>query len=933
MNSNRVDSATPTITVTSSRGLHIRHVAYCRSQPDKAPDTRTTRHIYDPLGRKTASWDPRLLMSHLCPNVVETFSLSGQVLLAHSVDAGWRAGLINEAGHPVSIWDSRGSQRHVEYDMLQRPVAITEQLIAAPAKVVERLTYGDANEEFAVHNQCSQLIRHDDPVGTLHFFDYGLSALLLTETRQFLDSLDLPDWPLEHELRSKLLENQCFKTSQLYCPTDEIRRKTDAMGNSRLFGYTVAGELVTASLQMAGAGRQPRVLISNICRNAFGQVQSENAGNGVRNTAEYAAEDGRLTSLLTRLPGGKIFQHLHYAYDPVGNVISVEKKHQPVRYFKNQRIETISYYCYDSLYQLIEAKGRETAIPSNGPELPTLQPTPLDPLNLRNYTQSFQYDAAGNLQTRSHSSGPTYRLYTSKTSNRSMGQRADGSLPDESDIAMGFDPNGNQQALVRGQLMHWDVRNQLSLVTMVKRDDGPDDEECYRYDHSGHRLRKVRLTHCAKLILKSDARYLPGLEIHRDAVGNKEHHVISVTAGRSNVRVLHWVTTPPDGINSDTVRYCMCDHLDSCSLELDETASLLTQEEYYPFGGTACQAGRSAIEAEYKTIRYSGKERDATGLYYYGYRYYAPWLQRWISPDPAADVDGLNLFKFVHNGPISAVDHKGLKWISHTAGGITFDIFESENITHAQQIRIKTNLLNLLPGTSEDFAKHLQAGKLNVPDSLYTPVEKGKYTILETKFEIPESCIQSTEFLLSYMAGDISDFDYPGEVSGHAKTRKIQTKVVFSDNISLNISSDEMLEEKLTSTNYKSYFEKESESIATVGEGIMFTQTLDKKSVDRAGYLFHFMPVTGIILRNNFTGAGMLTTNLVEPIRNNGEELRRASNWQVKFASNIFKLRPSNFTKKEYISGMVRPIRAHSNEGKKRSATGSASTIETKRRR
>ncbi|MFD2882680.1 RHS repeat-associated core domain-containing protein [Pseudomonas lini] len=54
------------------------------------------------------------------------------------------------------------------------------------------------------------------------------------------------------------------------------------------------------------------------------------------------------------------------------------------------------------------------------------------------------------------------------------------------------------------------------------------------------------------------------------------------------------------------------------------------------------------------------KERDASGLYYYGHRYYAPWLQRWISPDPAGTVDGLNLYCMVGNNPLRFVDHKGL---------------------------------------------------------------------------------------------------------------------------------------------------------------------------------------------------------------------------------------------------------------------------------
>ncbi|WP_305516117.1 RHS repeat domain-containing protein, partial [Pseudomonas sp. PD9R] len=117
----------------------------------------------------------------------------------------------------------------------------------------------------------------------------------------------------------------------------------------------------------------------------------------------------------------------------------------------------------------------------------------------------------------------------------------------------------------------------------------------------------------------------------------------------------HW----PDGAHDDQLRYSLSDHLRSSTLELDGEAGVLTQERYYAFGGTACWAGKSALVANYKTIHYSGKERDATGLYYYGYRYYAPWLQRWVCSDPAGNVDGQNLFAMVGNAPLIHIDLAG----------------------------------------------------------------------------------------------------------------------------------------------------------------------------------------------------------------------------------------------------------------------------------
>ncbi|HDL8170255.1 TPA: RHS repeat-associated core domain-containing protein, partial [Yersinia enterocolitica] len=115
----------------------------------------------------------------------------------------------------------------------------------------------------------------------------------------------------------------------------------------------------------------------------------------------------------------------------------------------------------------------------------------------------------------------------------------------------------------------------------------------------------------------------------------------------------------PAGIDNGQLRYSFDNQIGSSLLELDNNGDIISQEEYYPFGGTALFAARNTIEAKYKTVRYSGKERDATGLYYYGFRYYMPWLGRWLNADPAGTIDGLNLYRMVRNNPISLMDEDG----------------------------------------------------------------------------------------------------------------------------------------------------------------------------------------------------------------------------------------------------------------------------------
>jgi RHS repeat-associated protein len=102
-------------------------------------------------------------------------------------------------------------------------------------------------------------------------------------------------------------------------------------------------------------------------------------------------------------------------------------------------------------------------------------------------------------------------------------------------------------------------------------------------------------------------------------------------------------------------RYQYGNHLGSTSLELDDAGEFVSYQEYYPYGTVSYIEGD--VSSEY---RFTGKERDElTGLYYYGARYYASWLGRWISADPSGPVDGLNLFAYVRGNPVTLVDPDG----------------------------------------------------------------------------------------------------------------------------------------------------------------------------------------------------------------------------------------------------------------------------------
>jgi RHS repeat-associated protein len=75
---------------------------------------------------------------------------------------------------------------------------------------------------------------------------------------------------------------------------------------------------------------------------------------------------------------------------------------------------------------------------------------------------------------------------------------------------------------------------------------------------------------------------------------------------------------------------------------------------------TAFGALKSQIGIHVSRFTFSSKERDtSTGFSYYGYRFYSPQWQRWVSGDYIQESGGVNLYAFVFNAPNGLVDADG----------------------------------------------------------------------------------------------------------------------------------------------------------------------------------------------------------------------------------------------------------------------------------
>jgi RHS repeat-associated protein len=112
------------------------------------------------------------------------------------------------------------------------------------------------------------------------------------------------------------------------------------------------------------------------------------------------------------------------------------------------------------------------------------------------------------------------------------------------------------------------------------------------------------------------------------------------------------------GENASRKIFQLDNHLGTACVEVDESGAVISYEEYHPYGTSAYRAEGGDVSR--KRYRYNGKERDEeTSLYYYGARYYAPWLGKCTAADPAGLVDGVGLYNYCRGSPVALRDPNG----------------------------------------------------------------------------------------------------------------------------------------------------------------------------------------------------------------------------------------------------------------------------------
>ncbi|NJL73234.1 MAG: hypothetical protein HC888_17690 [Candidatus Competibacteraceae bacterium] len=124
--------------------------------------------------------------------------------------------------------------------------------------------------------------------------------------------------------------------------------------------------------------------------------------------------------------------------------------------------------------------------------------------------------------------------------------------------------------------------------------------------------------------------YLGPFEIYRKRINGAldlERESLHVSDGSGRICIVETKTVADQAPvqNATPVwRYQLSNHLGSAATEVTQDGSIISYEEYHPYGTSAYRAVDASIDVSAKRYRYTGMERDEeTGLAYHSARYYA----------------------------------------------------------------------------------------------------------------------------------------------------------------------------------------------------------------------------------------------------------------------------------------------------------------------
>lgn len=609
----------------------------------------TTEYLYDSLGR-----------------IIAVKDTDGVTIQTRQYDA---------AGRMSKVTDSSGKSLTAQYDGGGRPVS-----------------YGlpDGSSTSISYNDADRTVSAKDPRGNIVTAKTDAAG----RTIQISQKPEISGSEVYNTYYSYDFLGNCTKVTQangkvLSYSYDELGRITGiTYPGSQLapvtFDYNNAGEQVarhdrtTTQYQYNGLGQLVKTIYDDGSYAAFtydllGRRTSDfSSASGVSSTYGYDAL-GRKTAQTKTIDG--VNYDLKYRYDLSGNLTGIkypgDDNFLEYRYDNSNRLTEvegfidsshgggISYYpsgknrsitfnngitttfAYDGRGRLsalqspvinenlgYDQSGNITSINDNKFSYDGLNRLVQSEMPSLNQTESYSYDQVGNRTVQTVNGQVLNYSYNSANELVSAG-----------DTAFTFDANGNMTSKTVADTVYgydFDSGNKLLGISLNGKDISR-----YSYDADGVRVKKVE-NGSTTVYVNSGLQYLMTIT---DNVPVKYIYA----QGSRIARV----------VNGETF-YVHTDHLGNTRALTDAQGKPFASMEYSPFGTVMKSDGSDDI------FKYTGKELDSSGLYYFGARYYDPAIGRFISKDSyEGDINNplsMNYYAYVKNNPLVLVDPNGCFW-------------------------------------------------------------------------------------------------------------------------------------------------------------------------------------------------------------------------------------------------------------------------------
>jgi RHS repeat-associated protein len=389
-----------------------------------------------------------------------------------------------------------------------------------------------------------------------------------------------------------------------YYPYGETRYNSGSTPTS----YHFTGQIEDATIRLYFYN-------ARYCDDALGRVKLRTLGNNRHTKYVYypwttANGMGRLKYIKTgTAPSYTSLQKMYYAYDAVGNVLTI-RDYKALDPYQTQT------FTYDALDRLVTAEASGSA-------------------SYGGYGQkTYAYDAIGNLMVKD------VLLYDYGTGDKPHAVR---------ELLFGgfflrntydYDENGNMTSRNESGTSYsqaFDAENRLTTVSGAA-------SATFVYDGDGNRIK---------------ATFSSGTTAY---VGNH----FEWTGSTSTMKKYYYANGQRiamrvgNGSGTTGLNYLLSDHLGSTAITVNgEGTTEVGELRYYPYGETRYTSGSTPT-----SYRFTGQREDATiGLYFYNARYYDASLGRFVQADSIVPSPGnpqsLNRYSYVLNSPLRFVDPSG----------------------------------------------------------------------------------------------------------------------------------------------------------------------------------------------------------------------------------------------------------------------------------